>query len=365
MKVVFRADASLQIGTGHVMRCLTLADALAARGANCQFISRAHPGNLIEFVRSRGYIVRALPEPPAGIEADLRADPAQWVAHSHWLGVTQAQDAEACASILADLQPDWLIMDHYGLDITWEETLQPFYKHLMVIDDLADRKHLCELLLDQNLGREHQDYAGLVPSGCKLMVGPHYALLRPEFAELRDFSLKRREEPSVEQVLISMGGVDPDNVTGRILSSLRGCPLNKNCRIVVVMGRNAPWLQHIKQQAADLPWPAEVLVDIQDMAKKMAESDLSIGAAGSTSWERCCLGLPSIVVVLAENQKNVARFLSQKKVALVVDLNSIENELPKYFEYASPSILKLLSDRSSQVTAGDGAEKVIQQIMLR
>jgi spore coat polysaccharide biosynthesis predicted glycosyltransferase SpsG len=123
-------------------------------------------------------------------------------------------------------------------------------------------------------------------------------------------------------------------------------------------------LQNIKKQAADLPWPAEVLVDIKDMAKKMAESDLSIGAAGSTSWERCCLGLPSIVVVLAENQKNVARCLSNKKVALVVDLSSIENELQSCFESASPSILKLLSDRSSQFTAGDGAEKVVQQIML-
>lgn len=364
MKIVFRADASLQIGTGHVMRCLTLADALAARGADCQFISRAHPGNLIEFVRGRGYIVHALPECPTSADALQPGNEAQLLSHSHWLGVTQAQDAEACAAILTDLQPDWLIMDHYGLDITWEETLQTFYQRLMVIDDLADRKHICELLLDQNLGRDQQDYTGLVPGGCKLMVGPHYALLRPEFAELRGFSLKRREEPSIEQILISMGGVDPDNVTGRILSSLRGCPLSKNCRILVVMGRNAPWLQNIKKQAADLPWPAEVLVDTKDMAKKMAESDLSIGAAGSTSWERCCLGLPSIVVVLAENQKNVARFLSNKKVAMVVDLNSIENDLPNCFESASPSVLKLLSDRSSQVTAGDGAEKVVQQIML-
>src|SRR5690606_6480899 len=123
MNVVFRVDASLQIGIGHVMRCLTMADALATRGANCQFISRAHTGNLNEFVRSRGYTVHALSALPASADALHPGDQAQAPIHSHWLGATQAQDAEACAPILADFQPDWLILDHYSLDAHWEHAL--------------------------------------------------------------------------------------------------------------------------------------------------------------------------------------------------------------------------------------------------
>lgn len=357
MKVAFRADASLQMGSGHIMRCVTLADALKQKGAQCHFFCREHPGHLIELIRGKGHAVHVLSyEPESLID---RGGPA----HAAWLGATQQQDVQACLPAMQALQPDWLIVDHYALDIRWEERLRPLCRRLMVIDDLADRSHQCDVLLDQNLGRKHEDYAVLVPNDCVVLTGPQYALLRPEFAALREVSLKRRDEPRLRNILISMGGVDPDNVTGRILASLRECPLNEECRILVVMGKNAPWLQHIKQQASGMPWQTEVFVDIHDMAKKMVESDLSIGAAGSTSWERCCLGLPSIVVVLAENQKNVAMFLAREKLALVIDLDSIECELPECLGAASPSVLNSLSVRSSQVTSGNGAENIVLQIM--
>lgn len=362
MKVVFRADASLQIGTGHVMRCLTLADALAARGANCQFISRAHPGNLIELVRSRGYIVHALPESPAGIEADLRADPAQSVAHSHWLGVTQAQDAEACAPILADLQPDWLIMDHYALDARWERALKPYYRRLMVIDDLADRPHESDLLLDQTYSRKPEDYRAWVPASCRLLCGSQYALLRPEFAELRPYSLQRRNEPQLRQLLITMGGVDKDNATGQVLEALRACALPVDCRITVVMGATAPWLKEVERLAQNMPWPTQVKIGVRDMAQLMADSDLAIGAAGATSWERCCLGLPTIMLVLADNQRTIAQALHDSGSAQLVDSKKIESQSlipPQLIDFRR---LSLMTKAAIAVTDGLGAGRIIENL---
>src|SRR5690606_13743749 len=151
---------------GHVMRCLTLANALKAIGAECQFICREHPGNLIEHIRSNGHITHALPAHPEPVGASLlaikTARDEQAPAHSHWLGATQEQDASECTPILSELQPAWLIVDHYALDSRWEVALKPSYGKLMVIDDLADRTHECDLLLDQNLGRVATDYSGLV-----------------------------------------------------------------------------------------------------------------------------------------------------------------------------------------------------------
>src|SRR3990167_4024154 len=216
MRIAFRADASLQIGTGHVMRCLTLADALAAQGADCLFICREHQGNLIEQIRNKGYRTHALPVLPpveASSLAIKAASDEQSPAHSHWLGATQVEDAAACTAILAEVKPDWLIVDHYALDARWETVLKPHYRKLMVIDDLADRSHLCDLLLDQTFGRDAEDYRVWVPASSQLLCGSQYALLRPEFGALRDYSLQRRPNPQLRQLLITMGGVDKDNAT--------------------------------------------------------------------------------------------------------------------------------------------------------
>jgi UDP-2,4-diacetamido-2,4,6-trideoxy-beta-L-altropyranose hydrolase len=179
MKVAFRVDASLEMGSGHVMRCLTLADKLRDNGADCVFICREHPGNLIEFIQSKKYVAHGLPRAfhAAGVPSPL--------AHAKWLGCGQEQDADACRPILQIYDPDILVVDHYSLDRTWEEALISFYRELFVIDDLADRAHLSKMLLDQTFGREARDYYPLVPPACKLLCGAGYALLRPEFAAFR------------------------------------------------------------------------------------------------------------------------------------------------------------------------------------
>jgi UDP-2,4-diacetamido-2,4,6-trideoxy-beta-L-altropyranose hydrolase len=316
MLIVFRVDASLQIGTGHVMRCLTLADALRAQGAECHFICGEHAGNLIKQIRARSYVAHLL---PAGAHSLAWQELPDQPAHAGWLGCSQDQDVAACAPILAELHPDWLVVDHYALDARWEAALQPHYHKLMVIDDLADRSHQCDLLLDQNFGRTDEDYRLRVPAACTLLCGSNFALLRPEFTELRAYSLQRRKKPQLKHLLISMGGVDKDNATARVLTALESSDLPADCRISVVMGATAPWLAEVRRQAAHMRWPVEVRVNVADMAQLMADSDLAIGAAGATSWERCCLGLPSIMLVLADNQRFIAGRLHEVGAATLLD----------------------------------------------
>ncbi|MGX4730664.1 UDP-2,4-diacetamido-2,4,6-trideoxy-beta-L-altropyranose hydrolase [Pseudomonas corrugata] len=363
MKIVFRVDASLQMGTGHVMRCLTLADALNVRGAECHFICREHPGNLVGFIRSKGYGVSVLPVSAFRSESEsVSAEPL--LAHAYWLGGSWQQDAEACAAILAETQAEWLIVDHYALDSRWESALKPHYCKLMVIDDLADRSHICDLLLDQTYSRASAEYLPWVPEDCILLCGSRYALLRPEFAQLRSYSLQRRANPHLRQLLITMGGVDNNNATGKVLEALKSCPLPVDCRIIVVMGATAPWLSEVQLCAEQLPWAIEVKVNVSDMAQLMADSDFAIGAAGATSWERCCLGLPTIMLVLADNQRTIAQSLDAAGAAFLSDLSILSARQLIAFQQIQPAALSTMSALAASITDGLGVLQVITSFKL-
>lgn len=362
-RVVFRVDASVQIGIGHVMRCLTLAGALTAAGVTCHFICRVHVGNLIELISKAGHQVHRLSG--SDIPRKVACATESGLAHADWLGVSQETDAEQCKSILAQLEPDWLILDHYALDEEWQQILRPWYRKLLVIDDLADRKHGCDLLLDQTLGRSVADYRTLVPEDCDILCGAEYSLLRPEFAALRQYSLARRNRSGLDHLLISMGGVDKDNVTGTVLQALQQSILPTECRVTVVMGPAAPWLDDVLHQAHHMPWPTEVRVGVTNMARLMAESDLAIGAAGSTSWERCCLGLPSIMVVLACNQRQVAMELQKIRAARVLTSSqAITSELPRLLRelLQSAAAMSALSAAAAAVTDGTGTARVLEHM---
>lgn len=360
MSVLFRADASLQIGTGHVMRCLTLADALRKRGADCRFICRSHPGNLIKEIKQRGFDVAVLP-----CDGNWPGTEATQPVHAAWLGEDWEKDAEQAKASAGGTTADWLIVDHYALDERWERALASHYRKLMVIDDLADRPHACDLLLDQTFGRNGVDYHPLVPVDCQLLYGSQFALLRPEFANLRAYSLQRRAQPVLRELLITMGGIDKDNATGQVLQALRICPLPADCRITVVMGATAPWLDEVRQQAHDMPWQNRVLVGVSDMAQLMADSDLAIGAAGGTSWERCCLGLPTIMLVLAENQFKVAQGLERSGAAKSIKFGqSVATQLMEQLLRLidDPSKLRQMSECAAKIVDGSGVNAVMQQM---
>ena len=358
-RIAFRTDASLQIGTGHVMRCLTLADALRERGVDCLFICRPHPGHLLDLIAQRGHEAVNL---HARIEEPRQppADPA----HAHWLGTDWVRDAEDTRHALGAEAVDWLVVDHYALDRRWEQALRPHCNRLMVIDDLADRPHDCNLLLDQNLGRAVADYSGLLSAQTRTLIGPQYALLRSEFAQLRAASLVRRANPQVKHLLITMGGVDKDNATGRVLDALNRCALPPDLRITVVMGPHAPWLQYVQTQAAQMHCPARVLVGVTDMARLMTESDLAIGAAGSTSWERCCLGLPTIQLVLALNQADIANALAEAGAVLTASTEELYEVLSSVME--SPNRVERLlavGMAAATVTDGFGTQRVSDRLV--
>ncbi|MDY6510372.1 UDP-2,4-diacetamido-2,4,6-trideoxy-beta-L-altropyranose hydrolase [Acinetobacter faecalis] len=361
MKIVFRVDASLEMGTGHVMRCLTLADTLNNHGAKCYFICREHSGNLIRTIIQRGYDVEVLPYAsfPQGDKSNKHPTK---LSHASWLGTTQKQDADLCHSIIENLQPDWLIVDHYALDICWERVLRPYCKKIMVIDDLADRNHNCDLLLDQTFGRSLDDYIPLVPISCETLCGAEYALLRSEFTEWRNYSLKRRETSLLKHLLINLGGVDKDNITTQILIALKQCSFSSDVKIIVVMGETAPFIQEVTLQAKKMPWTTDVLVGVNNMAELMAKSDLAIGAAGSSSWERCCLGLPSIMVVLAENQNKIAKDLHSLGAAISIQQKDIGNKLPFILDQLSTTQLQSMQSKALQVTEGLGAQILLSHI---
>ncbi|MGX5659524.1 UDP-2,4-diacetamido-2,4,6-trideoxy-beta-L-altropyranose hydrolase [Castellaniella ginsengisoli] len=369
MKIVFRTDASLEIGTGHVMRCLTLAEALSEHGAVCQFICRTHQGNMVDLIRRKGYEVHALPEIfPKEVESYFVVGSEEMVGpglvHSHWLGASQAQDVAACIPILTSIQPHWMIVDHYALDVKWERALGLYYRKLMVIDDLADRVHNCDLLLDQNLGRLGVDYAELVPAHATKLIGPSYALLRPEFSQWRPYSLQRRAEYSgLRHLLITMGGVDKDNVTGQVLQTIASKPLANDVRITVVMGANAPWLDHVRSLAAVMPHPTEVVCGISNMAQLMADSDLVIGAAGATAWERCCLGVPTVMLVLADNQRGIGQALSAVRAAYLVDATALDSGLLITQELVEPRNIVGMSEAAAAVTDGLGVTRVVDSLI--
>jgi len=349
MKVVFRVDASLQMGTGHVMRCLTLAQALKYNEANIEFICRKHEGNLIDKIRLNGFNVHEL-EVLEKVDDKL----AHSHSHSHWLGATQQQDADDCLDILKAEKTNWLIVDHYALDEQWQKRLKPYYEKLIVIDDLADRKHQCDVLLDQNFGRSYQDYKDLVPASAKLLMGSEYALLRPEFEKYRQYSLDRRKDEKFKKLLINMGGADQDNITGKVIERLQVAKLPKDVEITVVMGKTAPHLASVITSANKLSYRSEVKVDVDNMAELMANADIAIGASGATTWERCCLGLPTIQLITAYNQEFIARKLNKINAIKLVEIDDVVENLEN-FQYW----MKSTGESASKVTNGTGIKRIL------
>ncbi len=362
--VVFRVDASIDIGSGHVMRCLTLANTLRQLGAECVFICREHPGNLIEHIREQEFKVYTLPIVDS-FKQDKGNIGASTLLHSEWLGSTWQHDALASLVFLTDLKPSWVFVDHYALDERWEGFVRSSCRYLGVMDDLHDRHHNCELLVDQTLGLTPEIYSSLVPTSCETLVGAEYALLRPEFQVLRKTSLARRDSsPMLRHIFVNLGGVDKHNITCRVLDGIEQSILSNACQVTVVMGSTSQHVDQVKAAAENCRMEVSVLVGVNNIGELMSAADLAIGAAGGTTWERCCLGLPSIMVVLAENQRDIAEQLSNRGIADVVfNINTdFENNIANALNRLTPEKLNLLSHASRRVTDGGGAAFVASRI---
>lgn len=286
---VFRCDASPHIGSGHVVRCLTLADALQGAGWRCVFASA--PGTLetVSILARSGYQLLEL--------------------------VDSARES----ALLKDALPQGcalLVVDHYRRDAEFETACRPWASRILVIDDLADRRHDCDLLLDPTLGRKSTDYAPLVPETCCLLLGSDFALLRPQFLAARSVALERRktQDTTTRRILVSLGGADSSNLTAKVLNALIHSGVE--VAVDVVLGGTAQHLEEVRALAASTTLPITVHTAVEDMAELMTNADFAVGAAGTTSWERCTLGLPSLILVIADNQELVARTLDQVGAAV-------------------------------------------------
>lgn len=332
---VFRVDAGPATGGGHAMRCLTLAEALAARGCICAFACNTGAVQTIPALAASRYEVWELTDDDVASPAALRR---RWPAGAGLLTV-----------------------DHYGLDAAYESACRPWAARILVIDDLASRDHDADLLLDQTLGRSDADYRGRVPPACRLMLGTDYALLRPQFAGARaDVLCNRRERKALEQVLVSLGATDPDNVTGLVLTAIQTSRLPLN--VDVILGAGSPNHAAVRTRLKAL-LPAGTLhinPDVKAMIALMRQADMAIGAGGISAWERCCLGLPSIVLVLADNQRDNASALAAAGAAEIVvatgtQLPDVLNALRR-----NPERLLAMSLDAGRLCDGQGAHRVAE-----
>jgi len=360
MKVAFRVDASLQIGTGHVMRCFTLAEGLRENGSECRFICREHQGNLIDFVREKGFETVTLTNNEIITQQDT-VDISSSSEHRTWLGCDWQTDAEQTSSTLEVTYPDWLVVDHYALDVDWEMKLRPYCKRIMVIDDMADRMHECDLLLDQNFVEDMESrYLDKVPEACTLLLGLDYALLQPVYAEMHR-SVQARK--TVKRILIYFGGADQSNLTASAISAI--LQLNRpDIEVDVVTSSKNPQLGAIQKQILNID-NIQLHCDLPTLAYLMLNADLAVGAGGFTNWERLSLGLPALVVTLAENQRLVASNLNNlgliKWIGNVdeVDTQKIMSELKRILEMTD---VTEWSNRCLKVCAGNGLSKVVDEL---
>lgn len=364
MNIVFRADASLEIGTGHVMRCLTLAGALREQiGAQCRFICRAHSGHVAKVIQSQGYRVTLLPhsDEVSSVVDSTHVQPP----HAAWLTVSCDMDSrQTIASFEDEPVADWLVVDHYALDSSWERSVRGVCKHLMVIDDLADRSHCCDLLLDQGVGANVEGrYDSKVPRSCIRLLGPGYALLRKEFGALRSESLKRRADPRLSRLLIFLGGTDPSGETMKVVRSVKNIARTLT-RVDVVVGGGFPYLGKLRSAVAGMPMFV-THVQTSRMAELMCLADVAITAGGTVSWEKCALGLPSLVCVLGDNQ--VATADSLDRMGAQRTLGRAEHLTAE--DYASalcaltPNNLVEMTEAARRVCDGGGANRVVRELI--
>jgi UDP-2,4-diacetamido-2,4,6-trideoxy-beta-L-altropyranose hydrolase len=308
-RVAIRVDASVRTGSGHVMRCLTLADELRTQGADVRFITRAHTGHLDALIQTRGFVVHSLAMREQPADATSEDPPAKHEpAHAAWLGCRWQDDRDDTARMLHVIgHVDWLVIDHYALDSRWESGLREHATHLFVIDDLADREHDADLLLDQNLvANAAQRYRAHTATSCRLLSGPGYALLRPEFAAARERAA-RHSVAVPASVLVFFGGVDATDETGKFLAAWSAHDAQRFVAQIVVGAHHPKRAAHARCALPGI----RMLGYVDTMATLMAEADHAFGASGTSNWERFCVGLDASLVAVADNQTAIARYLGQ------------------------------------------------------
>lgn len=375
MHIAFRVDSSTTIGHGHVMRCLTLAQALVCAQTQSEiaisFITKAQQGNINHLISKAGYQLVLLAVGDRAIKQNNS---------DTWLGCTSEQDATQTIAAIKMLTPiDLLIVDHYAIAKSWHQLLKPFCQQLMVIDDLANRPLDCDILLDQTLNRHAKQYQPLVPEPCQLLLGQNYMLLRDEFLALKAQAKIRRNKQNTPQsdqqgkqltqanILISMGGGDPDNLAELALLAIEKLHTDlPNISATLVLSSQSKHVEYMQNKQTKLPW-CQLIIDSQAMAQLMLNSDIAIGASGATAWERCCLGLPSLITVSAKNQQLIATNLSDAGTSInlgwhqQITIDDIVKQLKILL--SSPRLYLSMVNNCFTACDGQGAARVAKKLL--
>jgi UDP-2,4-diacetamido-2,4,6-trideoxy-beta-L-altropyranose hydrolase len=359
VNVAIRCDASYEIGTGHVMRCLTLADQLRGMGGEVTFISREHAGNINDVIEKHGFSVHRLPFIDTHSGRDFESE------YARWLAVSPEKDIHDTVAWLREQKSsiDLLVVDHYALDAEWEIAARPLVSRIMVIDDLANRRHDCDLLLDQNYFEDFEGrYDGLVPDHCRLLLGPGYALLRPEFIRARSCLQKR--DGVVRRVLVFFGGVDPTDETSKALRALTTLT-DYELKADVVVGQTNPHRAAVEKRCRQIPGMA-YHAQVDNMAELMARAGLGLGAGGVTTYERCCLGLPTLITAIAKNQIAIGKGADEHGVARYLGRSSevtaemIAETMTPFLKDAT--IGAQMAAKARALVDGHGAQRVAEEL---
>ena len=360
MRIGFRVDSSSIIGSGHVYRCLTIATALSKRGNDIEFLTKCLPGNIISKIIECGFSVKIL-----RFVANNKTDDANPYGR-RWLGCSIDEDLSEVRQIIGSTRYDWIVLDHYGLDEDWESGILEYTSNLMVIDDLRETSHNCTLLVNQNLGADEYYHSELKGVKCACL-GTKFAIIRDEFRLLRNQSILSRKNRQISKILISMGGVDKDNVTLLALNAIKDIlePLNINLRVVV--GAASTSLEKINKFVRNHKLRCEIIVDANNMADLMKDSDIALAASGASMLERCVMGLPMLNFILAENQRNNAENIQALGAGITVwDYSQPDrtSKISNVFEeiLLDQDRLNIMSTLASHVTDGNGVELVLNKI---
>ena len=350
MNIIFRVDASTQLGSGHVMRCLALAERLREKDAFVQFISQAHEGNLNNLINEHGFEVIELAKPSNNVGLD-RPITTDIKSYKKPLIITEEQDAQDTINLIMGKKINWLIVDHYSLSKKWEKQLRPFVRNIMVIDDLENRKHDCDLLLNQNWFKENDNrYYGLVPETCTKLLGPQYALLRPEFASFKKNI--NQKTGKIKRIFVFFGGSDPHGLTEKTLRALSRTEFS-NLEADIVIGEINPH-QNIIKNLVDNRNNTRLYIQVDSIASIMAKADLAIGSEGVNTWERMAVGLPTISVITATNQRSMSEELNKYQLTyLIGEYSSVNVDL------IAESLHKMTNDKKRIMSQRDRIKNIV------
>lgn len=366
LTVVFRCDSSSRIGSGHIFRCRNLARKLKKYGSRVVFLCVSQDGDFNQVLNSEFEVLVFRKQDQCYANGDQTT-----LTYSSLLGCSQKYDAELCITALEEasiFHIDWFVVDHYALDSEWElAVLNHFKSHavskLLAIDDLANRRHSSDILVDSNYYGAITEfrYNTLVPDTCLQLLGPAYALLSPEYSILREFCFPRL---NLQRVLISFGGFDQLQYTDKVLE-IFSRPNLRDISLDVVIARNS--LNYpIVQKICSMRPNTLLHSNLPSLAGLMIRADLAIGASGTTSWERLCLGLPSIVYPTASNQLLLSKCLSEEKV-IYTPTNKDGTFDPLYQFLSSGGVQNLfdsfLKSDLPDIVTGQGPELVVESIV--